>query len=447
MDFLRRISETVARQGLPLPPSRLLVALSGGADSVALLLVLQELGYELEAAHCNFSLRGAESDADEAFCRRLCAARGVRLHVVRFDTSAEAARHGESIEMAARRLRYAWFDRLLDASACVAVAVAHHRDDNVETLLLNLLRGSGLRGLTGMRYANGRVVRPMLGVSRRDVIGFLALRGQDYVTDSTNADTAYKRNMVRHELLPLLRRLNPAADETLAATAVRLSEAGELYDSAIECVRASLVSVAGGADLPLPGSVVHTPFADVRVSPTLFYELLRPYGFAPAVVSGIVASGARRSGALYEAPAHLAVVHRGRLEVRPRPVRFASGPLEVPGVSCLPDGTRLAADLLSREELGDIPRDASVTCLDADKVSFPLCCRSVEAGDRFSPYGMKGTKLVSDFLTDLRCSRIDRLGARVLCDGAGILWLVGRRPDRRAAITPSTRRVLRVRIL
>lgn len=447
MDLSRRISETVVRQGLPLPPSRLLVALSGGADSVALLLILHEMRYELRAAHCNFGLRGSESDRDENFCRRLCDRLGIPLHVTHFDTRGEASRTGESIEMAARRLRYGWFVPLADEYSCAAVAVAHHRDDNAETLLLNLLRGSGLRGLTGMRGTNGRIIRPLLGTSRQEITDFLAARGQDYVTDSTNADTAYKRNLVRHELLPLLRRLNPSADETLAATAVRLSEAGQLLDYAVESLRAGLEHVPGGVNLPLPGTDIPTPQGNVRVTPTLIYELLRPYGFTPATVADIAATGGRRSGALYEAHAHVAVVHRGRLEVRPRPVPLPATPVGVPGRTVLPDGTQFEADLLPRAELGDIPRDAATACLDADRIASPLTCRSAAPGDRFAPYGMRGTKLVSDFLTDLHCSRIDRLGARVLCDSEGILWMVGRRPDRRAAITETTRRVLRIKVL
>lgn len=440
------LKETVTRCRLPKPPARLLVALSGGADSVALLLLLLEAGYKLTAAHCNFHLRGAESDADETFCRRLCDKHGIALHVNHFDTAAEAARSGESIEMTARRLRYDWFGHLLDATGCVAVAVAHHRDDNVETLLLNLARGSGLHGLTGMRHTNGRVVRPLLDVPRRYLLDFLSARGQDYVTDSTNADTVYKRNLVRHEILPLLRRLNPAADETLAATLVRLTEADELCNRMVECVRATLPLVDGGADLPLPDTVVATPVGDVRVSHMLFYELLRPYGFRPAVAADMASGGNYRDGALFEAPGFLAVVHRGRMEVRPRPVRFGRTAVGVPGRTTLPDGTQLETRLLERASLTAIPREADTACLDADCLTPGLHCRSVERGDRFAPYGMRGTKLVSDFLTDLGLSRVGRCGARVLCDGNGILWIVGRRPDRRAAITDATRRVLLVRV-
>ena len=202
-----------------------IVGLSGGADSVALLLGLLEAGQAVEAAHCNFHLRGAESDGDEAFVRELCAQLGVVLHCVDFDTMDYARRNKVSIEMAARELRYDYFERLRLERGAATIAVAHHRDDNVETLLLHLVRGSGLRGLCGMRLRNGYVVRPMLNIPRLEVERYLAERNQPYRTDSTNVDTRYRRNKVRHELLPLLRQLNPNIEATLEATMQRLTEA------------------------------------------------------------------------------------------------------------------------------------------------------------------------------------------------------------------------------
>ena len=193
-------ARTVAAHGLLDAAHGYLVALSGGADSVALLLLMHEAGYRIEAAHCHFGLRGEESDRDARFAADLCRRLGVRLHTVRFDTRAEARSHGESIEMAARRLRYTWFADLLRRHDLSAVCVAHHMDDDVETMLLNLVRGTGIHGLTGMAYARPGVVRPLLDATRADILAYLAARGQDYVTDSSNADTAYKRNLVRHRV-------------------------------------------------------------------------------------------------------------------------------------------------------------------------------------------------------------------------------------------------------
>ena len=221
-DFSRRVARDIAAHSLLAPGSCVVVGLSGGADSVALFLVLLRLGYHVEAAHCNFHLRGAESDRDAAFVTDLCARYGVPLHRADFETARSARLAGVSIEMQARDERYAFFESVRRQTGAVAIAVAHHRDDNVETLLLNLVRGAGLRGLHGMAWRNGHVVRPMLGVTRSDVENFLRAEGETFVTDSTNTDTAIRRNLIRHEVLPLLRRLNPSVDATLDATATGL---------------------------------------------------------------------------------------------------------------------------------------------------------------------------------------------------------------------------------
>ena len=200
----------------------MLIALSGGADSVALLLMMHERGEAEAAAHCNFHLRGEESNRDEQFVRDLCQKLGVRLFVKHFNTEEEAQRTGESIEMAARRLRYDWFEALRKAHGFSNVAVAHHRDDNAETILLNLVRGTGLRGLTGMESERPGVVRPLLNLSRRDILNYLQARHQPFVTDSTNADTHFRRNKLRHEVLPLLAEMNPNVVRTLNDMGERL---------------------------------------------------------------------------------------------------------------------------------------------------------------------------------------------------------------------------------
>ena len=205
-----------------------IIGLSGGADSVALLLMLKEGGFNVHAAHCNFLLRGAESDRDEAFCVSLCQQLGVELHRAHFYTRTYAESHHVSIEMAARELRYKWFEQLRQDIGAVGICVAHHRDDSVETVLLNLVRGTGLRGLTGIQPRNGSILRPLLCVSRAEIEAFLAEKGQEYVTDSTNLEADVQRNIIRLEVLPLLRRLNPAVAENIQRTAENLSEVHEM---------------------------------------------------------------------------------------------------------------------------------------------------------------------------------------------------------------------------
>lgn len=211
-----------------------IVALSGGADSVALLLLLKEGGFNVHAAHCNFLLRGSESDRDEAFCVDLCRQLGVELHRAHFATREYAEAHKVSVEMAARELRYNWFEQLRKDIGAVGICVAHHRDDSVETVLLNMIRGTGLRGLTGIQPRNGYVLRPLLCVSRDEIEHFLAKRGQKYVIDSTNLETDVKRNKVRLQVLPLLRTLNPAVSDNIQRMVENVAEAQIVLDSLLD---------------------------------------------------------------------------------------------------------------------------------------------------------------------------------------------------------------------
>ena len=208
-----------------------LVALSGGADSVALLLLLKEHGYNIHAAHCNFHLRGEESDRDEKFCVALCEQMNIELHRVHFDTETYAELHKVSIEMAARELRYRWFEQLRQDIGAAGICVAHHRDDSVETVLLNLVRGTGIHGFVGILPRNGYIVRPLLCVSRAEIENFLHTRNQDYVTDSTNLESNVKRNRIRLEILPLLKTLNPSISDSIQQTAENIRGAVDVLDA------------------------------------------------------------------------------------------------------------------------------------------------------------------------------------------------------------------------
>lgn len=410
-----------------------IVGLSGGADSVALLLGLLEVGQAVEAVHCNFHLRSAESDADEVFVRELCAQLGVALHCVDFDTLGYARRHKVSIEMAARELRYDYFERLRLERGADTIAVAHHRDDNVETLLLNLVRGSGLRGLCGMRMRNGYVVRPMLNIPRREVERYLAERNQPYRTDSTNADTRYRRNKVRHELLSLLRELNPNIEATLEATMQRLMEAESRLSSVRSAVEADELSLAA-----LRASV--SPVTDV-------YEFLSPYGFTPEQCRAIAQTCSEQVGAMYEAVDYVCVRDRKALIVGRKPKQVSPIVLEDLNATYeISDSIRLELKMLDIAQIESMVQADNIALLDADRLQFPLTLRSVRTADRFQPLGMKGTQLVSDFLTNRKRNRLQKLAAMCVCDAEGIVWLAGERPDHRARLTVETQRVLRIEL-
>lgn len=401
-----------------------LVALSGGADSVSLLLALKMLSFRVEAVHCNFELRGAESERDEMFVRALCRRLNVHLEVTHFRTQTYARRNGVSVEMAARELRYAYFERLRRERGADCIAVAHHRDDNVETLLLNLIRGTGVHGLTGMASRNGQVVRPLLNIARADIEAFLEDTGESYVTDSTNLQDEAVRNKIRLNILPQLQAINPSIAETLQATAQRMAGAEAYYNRAIDeaCQRV------------MHGEIIDTAALLREPSPaTLLYEILSEKGFNRMQVSEIYEHINGEPGHIYDCAEWRLLRDRGRLLLRSKQDTFVchTSVLPLQGVVSVATGLTF---VIRREPVNDafvVPRNKGSVCLDVDKLAFPLTVRPIREGDRFVPFGMTGSKLVSDYLTDVKMSQFDKERQLVVCSGADIVWLVGERADNR----------------
>ena len=397
-----------------------LVALSGGADSVALLLLLKNAGFNVHAAHCNFHLRGDESDRDEAFCVELCQRLGVELHRAHFDTREYAELHKVSIEMAARELRYKWFEQLRRDIGAAGICVAHHRDDSVETVFLNLVRGTGLRGLTGIQPRNGHILRPLLCVSRAEIETFLAEKGQKYVTDSTNLEADVQRNIIRLEVLPLLRKLNPAVAENIQRTAENLAEAQLVLNVAIASINSS--NVLNLSDLEKYGS-----------SEYLAFEWLKKYGFNGDQVRQIL--DADTGKIVSSSTGYDVLKDRGRLIVEPalepfNPVRIPEEGTYVLGGPSIEFGGKTTENntIRVRKKPVYVSKDPYVATLDASKVRFPLTVRRVEEGDWMQPYGMKGRKLLSDLMTDLKMTVFEKRRQLVVVDAKGaVLWLVGRR--------------------
>ncbi|MCR4994448.1 MAG: tRNA lysidine(34) synthetase TilS [Bacteroidales bacterium] len=446
MTLQENIKKTLSEAGF-LPDGGLLtVALSGGADSVSLLLLLRDLGYDVHALHCNFELRGIESDADEAFCRRLCRQRDIPLTVHHFRTASYAHRHHLSIEMAARNLRYEWFEQQRDELGARAVCVAHHRDDNIETLLLNLIRGTGIHGLTGMSAVSGHVLRPLLNVSRRDLEAWLTSRNQEWITDRTNLDPdAAIRNKIRLQILPLMEEINPRVRETLAATATRIGEAEALYDDAVSHERSRVED----AD----GSLSVSALKQATSSATVLHEILHPRGYTAEQVRDIHQSMDGESGKLWESRDGWRLLRdRGRLlmekdeDAHPLPPDGNYLPLE--GLYEPRRGFRL---LVRRQAIDPatfvIPRDGVTACFDLEKLTLPLTIRYTREGDRFQPFGMNGSRLVSDLLTDLKLSLFDKERQFVVCSGERIAWVVGQRVAAGYEVDANTRHVMTITTL
>ena len=401
-----------------------IVALSGGADSVALLLLLKEGGFNVHAAHCNFLLRGSESDRDEAFCVDLCRQLGVELHRAHFSTREYAEAHKVSVEMAARELRYNWFEQLRKDIGAVGICVAHHRDDSVETVLLNMIRGTGLRGLTGIQPRNGYVLRPLLCVSRDEIEHFLAKRGQKYVIDSTNLETDVKRNKVRLQVLPLLRTLNPAVSDNIQRMVENVAEAQIVLDSLLDNFKKH--NTLELSELEKYGS-----------SEYIIYEWLKNYGFNGTQARQVLE--AETGKIMSSSQGYDVLKDRERLIIERTLKPF--NPMRIPeeGMYVLDEKMRLSL----RKCAAYVSKKPFVATFDAQKVVFPLTVRRVEEGDWMIPFGMRGRKLLSDLMTDRKMTVFEKRRQLVVVDAQDVIvWAVGLRIADSVAVAETTQSVL-----
>jgi len=409
-----------------------IVGFSGGADSVALLSVLSRLGYDCIAAHCNFHLRGNESQRDEDFCRSFTQSVNVPFYKIDFDTEKYAKENSVSIEMAARDLRYEWFESLRQKLDAQAIAVAHHIDDSVETVLMNLCRGTGIRGLVGIRPKKGFVVRPLLSVTRKDVLSWLSENKLSYVTDSSNSSEVYTRNYIRNKILPALLKVNPSVNVAISRTTEHLSDVEALYLHVVEDARKQIF--IGELELSIE------KLLDYPAQETILFELLKPYGFSRVVVSEVFQSLKKESGKVFFSPEYRLVKDRDKLLLGPvkeeEKIEFVIeesdedffGPLN------------LAFETRDIDSSFVIEKSKSIACLDYDKLKFPLVLRKWKQGDWFIPFGMKGKKKLSDYFSDSKYSLIEKERAWLLCSGDDIVWLIGERLDNRFCITEKSKR-------
>ena len=434
-EFLAKVSAKIEQNGLLTPSQPVLVALSGGADSVALLLALQELGFDCVAAHCNFHLRGEESDRDEAFVRALCHERGVTCEVMHFDVPAYQREHGVSMEMACRELRYAWFEEVRVTNNCQAIAVAHHSDDNVETFFLNLFRGTGMAGLTGMKPRNGHVVRPLLEVSRSEIEDYLRENHQDYVTDSTNSENVALRNRLRNVVLPAVDQMFPDGRRQLLATMEHLNEYEVLYCELIDQIVSQNTEPEDSNGFVAPYEVI----AGFRQKSLLLYEIARPYGMnRTQCEQALAGQGEGRSGYFYS-DTHYMRINRGNIIIKP---------LSDAG------NERYEVDFQRPESLpvalevhitSNSPFDASMVN-GTDTVAFDsslLQCKDVvlrrwKDGDCMIPFGMHGRKLLSDLFTDYKLDKEQKKNVWILEADGEIVWVLGLRAANAYKVQPGS---------
>lgn len=402
MTLLERTERFIAEEHLLLPGDKVVVAFSGGADSTALLSLLCEAGYECIAVHCHFGLRGAEADRDMEHSRKLAEKFGAEFCSIKFDTQAYMHENGISAEMACRELRYDFFEKVRREFDAAAIAVGHHREDNVETFFLNLLRGSGIHGLRGMLPRRNHIIRPLLNEPKSELVKYLAQRGIDYVVDSTNAENDFKRNRLRNVVLPLFEQEFPGASDAITRSLECLRGNEELYISLLPPMSDSLEGV----------------------SSTLLHEWLAPYGFNSSQCRQVLEA---QSGAEFVSLTH-------RLTICPGRKFFVDA-----------DATCRVPTLTQRSVLPPVKFEPGVLYLDADKAKGEFQLRPWREGDRMRPFGMKGTKLVSDILAEAGVPASERKNSYVLTLNDEILWAVGHRASALYPITSRTTKILEIR--
>lgn len=437
----KRFARYIKEKNLFTPEDKILLTVSGGVDSMVMLTLCEALNYNIGVAHCNFSLREKESDEDEVMVEEYCKKLKVPFFNMRFATKQEMERTGESVQMAARRLRYDWFERLALEEGYNIIAIAHHADDSIETFFINLFRGTGLKGLTGITKMRGKVVRPMLFTSRKEILEYAHENKVEYREDSSNRSTKYLRNKIRLGLIPRIREINPKFTELMGNNIQRLSDAQHFIQTSIERLRAQILTTSSTQNIIDPSLIDD----DYPVG-FVIYEILSSYGFKGDVVESLVRSiEQQNSGKKFYSKENVAYIDRGKIIIEPieedDPCECLLAEFSTK-IYC--GNSMIYVEKLDIDEIESLNVADNVALLDLEKLSFPLTARRWAEGDNFIPLGLTGHKKVSDMLIDAKVSVSEKKRQFVLCNGEEIVWLIGRRINEKYKITKQTEYVLRL---
>ncbi len=419
------------------PSQTVIVGVSGGVDSVVLLHALHQLNVKCIVAHCNFHLRGEESDEDERYVRHLSATLNFPIEVIHFDTTNYAKDKSISIEMAARELRYNWFEQLRQNYKCTYILVAHNANDNLETFLLNFTRGTGIKGLIGMPILRGNILRPLIDVSRQDIEDYALHNNLQWQTDHTNVDVKYIRNNIRHTIVPILADINPSILNTMKNNMQHLSAVNDIFLHYSNTAKAECM--LSNADR----HIINILRLQQYISPhTLLFTWLQELSIPAKIITEITNNLNAQTGKQFHSPQYIIVIDRETLIIQPHNTVDDTTHLINQDTQSIEQPICLQLQTLPVPQ--GIDRNPNVAMLDADKLIFPLQLRVWQPGDTFIPFGMKGKKKISHFLTDNKLSIVDKQNTYVLLSQGKIVWVVGHRVDNRFALTSSTVNITKI---
>lgn len=421
---------------------RILLALSGGVDSVVLAELLLELGYTFSAAHCNFHLRGEESNRDADFVIKWAERKKVKLFVQDFDTYAYMQEKGISLEMAARELRYSWFENLMQENQIDYLLTAHHADDSAETFFINLLRGTGIAGLHGILPKNGNIIRPLLFATRKSILDYAELKNIQFVEDSTNSETKFLRNKIRHRVIPMLKEISPDFDSIIRKNIERLRDTETVFRNTVENVKGEII-IRENENIKISIAELQS----LNPMGIYLYEILSDYGFNESVVNNVSMVLDAESGKRFYSKTHCLLKDREYLLIYPIEKEEKETDYSIDAeITSIIEPFKAKIEVLKDLNFISVPKKANVAMLDMDLLSFPLELRHWKQGDYFVPFGMRKKKKLSDFFTANKYSLLDKERQWLLCSGNEIVWVVGKRIDDRFKISNSTKSVLKIEI-
>ncbi len=446
MDILTKFKEFIAAEKLFTSGEKLLLAVSGGLDSVLLCILCKQAGFDFVMAHCNFQLRGPESERDEAFVRRLATNLEKTILVKHFDTAAYASDRKISIQEAARELRYKWFEEIMQQGMAAQLTndlptrllTAHHLDDNIETMLMNFFKGTGIAGLRGMLPLQGRLARPLLFAKKQELRDFAEENKLEWVEDSSNASDKYSRNYFRNQLIPMVQQVFPAAESNLADNLQRFRDIETLYYQSIAIHKSKLIV--------RKGDEWHIPTLKLKKAQpinSIVYEIIKEHGFTAAQVPAVIELLDSETGKYICSSTHRIIKNRGWLII----VKLHASNSNLIVLDEAGSTNFELGELILKADLpvpASIPTDAAMACLDAAAVKFPLLLRTWKTGDYFYPLGMKKKKKLSRFFIDAKLSKTQKEKIWVIESGKKIVWVIGYRIDERYKITTSTKKIFQL---